>query len=42
MRVPLPWLVVTAITLVSLTFHLRAEYRGPRWQVYVFKPLTTA
>jgi uncharacterized membrane protein YhhN len=21
--------------------HLRAAYRGPRWQVYLFKPLTT-
>lgn len=22
--------------------HLRAEYRGPRWQTYIFKPLTTS
>jgi uncharacterized membrane protein YhhN len=27
---------------LSAACHLRAEARGPRWQVYVFKPLTTA
>jgi uncharacterized membrane protein YhhN len=27
--------------VLSATFHLRAEYRGPRWHAYVFKPLTT-
>lgn len=27
---------------VSLLLHLRAEYCGPRWQIYLFKPLTTA
>jgi len=26
----------------SAALHLRAEQRGPRWQVYAFKPLTTA
>lgn len=26
---------------LSAAFHLRADYRGPRWQAYVFKPLTT-
>jgi len=36
-------LVIPAIvaTVVSTWLHLRAEYRGPRWQVYLFKPLTT-
>lgn len=29
-------------TAVSLALHLRAEYRGPRWQVYLWKPCTTA
>jgi uncharacterized membrane protein YhhN len=27
---------------ISAICHLRAESRGPRWQVYLFKPLTTA
>ncbi|NJN83901.1 MAG: lysoplasmalogenase [Caldilineaceae bacterium] len=27
--------------ICTATFHIRAEYRGPRWQVYLFKPLTT-
>lgn len=27
--------------MVSALLHLRAEYRGPRWQVYCFKPATT-
>ena len=26
---------------VACALHLRAAYRGPRWQVYLFKPLTT-
>lgn len=29
------WIVLTA------GLHIRAEYSGPRWQVYLFKPLTT-
>ncbi len=29
------------IIVFSAFFHIRAEYRGPRWQVYLFKPLTT-
>ncbi len=33
---------LTAAAVVSATLHIRAEYRGPRWRVYVFKPLTTA
>ena len=28
--------------LISATLHIRAEYRGARWQVYIFKPLTTS
>jgi uncharacterized membrane protein YhhN len=31
-----------AAAALSTWLHLRAEYRGPRWQVYLFKPLTTA
>ena len=27
--------------MLSAALHIRAEYRGPRWQVYLFKPLTT-
>lgn len=26
---------------LSAALHLRAEYRGPRWQTYLFKPATT-
>ena len=33
--------LLTALAVVSLAGHLRAEYRGPQWQVYLFKPLTT-
>ncbi|MCX7893334.1 MAG: lysoplasmalogenase [Burkholderiales bacterium] len=33
---------LTAAALVSASLHIPAEYRGPRWRVYVFKPLTTA
>jgi uncharacterized membrane protein YhhN len=32
------WL--TVLTIVSAVIHLRAEYLGPEWQIYVFKPLT--
>lgn len=42
MSVPLPWLIACTIALLSLTLQLRAESRGPRWQVYLFKPLTTS
>ena len=31
-----------AAAALSTWLHLRAEYRGPRWQVYLFKPFTTA
>ena len=30
-----------AAATVSVALHLRAEHNGPRWQVYLFKPLTT-
>jgi uncharacterized membrane protein YhhN len=30
-----------AVAALSALIHVRAEYRGPRWQVYLFKPLTT-
>lgn len=34
-------LALTAFAVAALAtgLHLRAEYRGPRWQVYLFKPL---
>jgi uncharacterized membrane protein YhhN len=31
-----------AAAALSAALHVRAEYRGPRWQVYLFKPLTTS
>ena len=31
----------TMLAGVSAALHIRAEYRGPRWQVYLCKPLTT-
>jgi uncharacterized membrane protein YhhN len=35
---------LTAITAAALAtgLHLRAQYHGPRWQVYLFKPLIAA
>jgi uncharacterized membrane protein YhhN len=33
--------LLTALAAASLAGHLRAEYHGPQWQIYVFKPLTT-
>jgi uncharacterized membrane protein YhhN len=34
-------LALTAFAVAALAtgLHVRAEYRGPRWQVYLFKPL---
>jgi uncharacterized membrane protein YhhN len=29
------------IAAFSAALHIRAEYHGPRWQIYLFKPLTT-
>jgi len=34
-----PALTAFAIAALATGLHLRAEYRGPRWQVYLFKPL---
>jgi uncharacterized membrane protein YhhN len=34
-----PTILLAAAAACGL--HLRAAYRGPRWQVYLFKPLTT-
>jgi uncharacterized membrane protein YhhN len=39
--VPLTSFALTATVAFSAGLHIRAEYRGPRWQVYLFKPLTT-
>ena len=33
--------VAVLLAVLSMFLHLRAHYRGPRWQVYLFKPLTT-
>ena len=33
--------ILSLLILISASLHIRAEYRGPRWQVYLFKPLTT-
>lgn len=35
-------IAATVAAGLSAWLHLRAEYHGPRWQVYVFKPSTTA
>ena len=42
--VPLPsfGISATAAAALSTWLHIRAESRGPRWQVYLFKPLTTS
>ena len=38
----MPTLVLSPLVLLAALLTIRAEYRGPRWQVYLFKPLTTA
>jgi uncharacterized membrane protein YhhN len=38
----IPGVPALAAAAASAGLHLRAESRGPRWQVYLFKPLTTA
>src|SRR5213080_3500470 len=41
----MPWSIPAAggaVAAVSLLFHLRAEYRGPQRQVFVFKLLAIA
>lgn len=42
MLLPSFGLPAIAVAALSAGLHLRAEYSGPRWQVYLFKPLTTA
>lgn len=37
-----PLLALSLIAAVSGALHIRAEYRGPRAQTYLFKPLTTS
>lgn len=34
-------LLLTLLALVTAALHIRAEYRGPRWHTYAFKPTTT-
>lgn len=34
--------ILTLAALLSGSLHIRAEYRGPQWHVYLFKPLTTS
>jgi uncharacterized membrane protein YhhN len=34
-------LAIPVAAVSSAALHIRAEYAGPRWQVYLFKPLTT-
>ena len=31
---------LTLLAILSASLHIRAEYRGPRYHVYLFKPLT--
>jgi uncharacterized membrane protein YhhN len=33
--------LLTALAVGTALLHIRAEYRGPRWQVYLCKPATT-
>jgi uncharacterized membrane protein YhhN len=39
--VPDPSVAIPIVAALSALLHIRAEYAGPRWQVYLFKPLTT-
>ena len=32
--------ILTLLAILSASIHIRAEYRGPRQHVYIFKPLT--
>lgn len=34
--------ILTLAALLSGSLHIRAEYRGPQWHIYLFKPLTTS
>ena len=33
-------LILTSFVIISALIHIRAEYRGPRQHIYIFKPLT--
>jgi uncharacterized membrane protein YhhN len=33
-------IILTLLAIVSASIHIRAEYRGPRQRIYIFKPLT--
>ena len=35
-------LALSLLALVSAVAHIWAEFRGPQWQIYLCKPLTTA
>jgi uncharacterized membrane protein YhhN len=35
-------ILITFLIITSAVLHIRAEYLGPRVQVYIFKPLTTS
>lgn len=35
------WLL-SLLALAMASAHIRAEYQGPRWHIYLFKPLTTS
>jgi uncharacterized membrane protein YhhN len=32
--------ILLLLVIITSAVHIWAEYRGPRWQVYIFKPLT--
>ncbi len=33
-------IILSLLVVISAAVHIRAEYRGPRQQIYIFKPLT--
>ena len=37
----MPEIILPTAIFLSAALNIRAEYSGPRWQVYLFKPLTT-
>jgi len=32
--------LLAAGIIVSAVLHINAEYHGPQWKIYIFKPLT--
>lgn len=36
----MPTFTLLLLVIISAAIHIRAEYRGPRQQIYIFKPLT--